>query len=88
MRVISQDDSIDIPYEQSVLMIDSCGTGYGIFAVIPGLVGRDGASRSICMGTFPNKSAALMELVSIRDEYYNNSGVGGGLIYQIWTKYE
>ena len=83
MRVISQDDSIDIPYENSVLMVDRYGDGWGIFALCPGVVGHDGGSRSICLGTFGSRIDAINEMNVIQDNYYKKER-----LYQVWVSRE
>lgn len=68
MRIISQDERIDVPYEHCVLMVEEYGKEWALVAVYPGLV-KDGRVRSVCLGTFDSIVDAKNEMSVIADMY-------------------
>lgn len=80
MRIISQDERIDVPYEQCVLMVEEYGKDWALVAVYPGLM-KNGVVRSVCLGVFSSVATAKLELCTIVDKYD-----AGERTYQVWKK--
>lgn len=83
MRVISQDGTIDVPYENFVFSILNSGGGYGIVAV-KNVAEPPEVFMNSLIATYSTKAKAIKAMEMLREKYLSRMELDGG--YDIVNK--
>lgn len=83
MRVISQDGTIDVPYENFVFSILNSGGGYGIVAV-KNVAEPPEVFMNGLIATYSTKAKAIKAMEMLREKYLSRMKLDGG--YDIVNK--